>query len=220
MAYLASFVKLTFSGSISGQDTWSNSLSLSSENFEGSADLFEDLEPSQFATAATAFYRGTSGGMATYNTLDQIKMALIGVDGKTIGEPKVYYYSTPQAGTYSGSVIPQASIAVSLVTDLPRGLASKGRIFLPSGFGDVGNTDGKLSTVTTNAIATRTKTFLDAINTIGDSVVPAGAIAITSNVRTGAVNTVTGVRVGNLVDVQRRRRNRLTETYVDAALSA
>jgi hypothetical protein len=39
-----------------------------------------------------------------------------------------------------------------------------------------------------------------------------------SSVGTGTVNTVNRLRVGNLVDTQRRRRNRLNEVYSTVTL--
>lgn len=218
MAYPGEFLKLTFSGTVAQQDIWSNAFTLLNETVDDAAAAFAALNPADLLTAATDFYRGANSGMANYNWLTQIKLAHIGTDGKTIGEPKVFDLTSPVLGSYQGSVIPQASIVVSLETDVPRGLASKGRFFPPSGFADVQTNSATLSTASTEAIANRAVAFINAINTWGDLGANSVAVAINSSARTGANHYVTGVRVGNVTDIQRRRRNRIAETYVERPL--
>lgn len=220
MPYNTKHIKLTFGGTVAGQDIWSNSFSLTPSVVANAEAAFEALSPNSFVTLATNFYTVGGGSMATYNSLDYIKLALIGENGKTIGEPKQYDFAPRLFGKYTGSVIPQSSIVISTLSAIPRGLASKGRFFPPSGFSDVSGTDGRLAPAAVTSLMTKVKTFLDAINTAGGTGVNQVKLSILSSVGAGATQNISGFRIGNLVDVQRRRRNRLTETYVEDSLSA
>lgn len=219
MAYSEPFIKLSFGGTVSGEDVWSNALSLGSPETGVTQAAFNALEPQQFESALRTAYMGAQG-MASYETVSWIKLAYIGEDGKYIGEPKIYDFNVPGQGSGSFNVPPQDSIVISHLTEAKRGLAYRGRTYLPAGFGDA-TANGKLSSATINTILTKFTTFFNAINTITTTTtgLPIKVI-VNSNVRSGMSRYVTALSVGNLVDTQRRRRNRLSEAYVDAALSA
>lgn len=218
MAYPNAFVKLTVSGTVAGEDIWSNSYSISTQDGSSGEEMFADLNPAALATAAQAFYCQGGQSMMTYNRLSTIKLALIGTDGKTIGEPKIYDYPNPPAGQATFTVPPQDSIVISLLTDTIRGLANRGRIYAPAGFGDVTSSSGRLNATTVTFLVNKAVTWINAINTFAQTASPAGIVVINSAVRAGASHPVTGVEVGNLVDTQRRRRNRLSEAYTTAPL--
>ena len=159
--------------------------------------------------------------MAPFNRLGWIKVALIGTDGKYIPgvESKVFDFPTNPAGTGSFSVSPQDSIVISLTTSVRRGLASRGRFYPPAGFGQPVNSTGKLSSTVTDSIATRAVTMVNGINQIANA--NAGGslwLHIAYNVREGAIRAIQGVEVGNLMDNQKRRRNKLSEVYSSVEL--
>lgn len=214
-------LKLTWGGDIASEDEWTNGIHIGqwTETALDPVAAFEEFELSgDIATALAAAYGGANT-LARYENLRWIKLSVIGEDGKVIGEPKYYDYTTPVIGTTTIATPPQDSIVVTLTTDKPRGLANKGRIYLPSGFADVQGTDGRISPSAATSIANRFATLMTAINTYCVSTIGQYGVGVASSVGAGAFEIVTGVAVGNLIDTQRRRRNRLTETYTSAAVT-
>ena len=217
MSYSDSHIRLTFGGQVSSEDVWSNGLALAVNTAGMAPTAFAALEPEDFDAAIRAAYIG-SGGIASYNNLTYIKLALIGTDGKYLEDAKIYDYPAPVTGTINYAMPPQDSVVVSLLTAAKRGLANRGRIYLPSGFADVGN-NGKVTTANQTSIANRFVTFINAVNGVGTSTGANTVASIVSGVGAGAIRNITSIEVGNLMDSQRRRRNRLTETYVAADLT-
>jgi hypothetical protein len=173
----------------------------------------------------------------TTHRLLEVKVASIQPDGHyPPNEPSASHFFSP--GVAGGSAppagtIPQATMAVTLTTALPRGLASKGRIFVPPSATMLPETaDGKVSSARATEMAASVKRLINAIN--ADPLV--GNVAIFSRGRgvpsynavkhrveytypnEGAVQLVTGVRVGRVIDTQRRRRRQLTELPVATTL--
>ena len=62
-------------------------------------------------------------------------------------------------------------------------------------------------------VRTAAGVFLSAVNDITNTGSDPGLISIMSSKGAGTTKGVTTVAVGNVVDTQRRRRNRLTENY-------
>jgi hypothetical protein len=106
--------------------------------------------------------------------------------------------------------LPQATIVASLKTATPRGLANEGRMYLPSS-SRMPEVNGRLPSSTAEVIANLVATFISSVNAVG-----LGDVTVFSKTREGAARKVTGVRLGRVVDTQRRRRNQITELYVDA----
>jgi hypothetical protein len=72
-------------------------------------------------------------------------------------------------------------------------------------------TNGRINGATQTILDTAWTAFFDSLNT--DGLTP-----VVRN-RTGHISTtVTSARIGDVIDTQRRRRNKLTETYVVVAV--
>lgn len=219
--YQSPLLKLTWGGSIAGQDVWTNQVHLVVDTFtfEDTVDAFNATDLATGIAPVISDAYGGTGGIARYQNLEWIKLSAIDENGILIGEPKYYDYPTPVVGTSTVNVPPQDSIVVTLTTAFSRGLAYKGRIFLPAGFSDVQGSDGRLTSAQTNSIAQRFKTMFEGINGYFDTLDNDPFLVVASNVGAGQTRAVTGVQVGNLVDTQRRRRNRLNEAYSTAELT-
>ena len=63
------------------------------------------------------------------------------------------------------------------------------------------------------------KTFLDETNVWADGFVGDARVVIMSSVGAGTTKVATTVRVGNVRDTQRRRRNGIPEAYQSAVLA-
>jgi hypothetical protein len=110
---------------------------------------------------------------------------------------------------------------VTLMSDRPRGRASKGRMYLPGYCGGI-NGAGKVDGSTVNSIANNLKTFFDSF--ANDADVPDQLILASGS--NGAFSQllaqndyVERIKVGDVVDTQRRRRNGLRETYQERVLA-
>lgn len=222
MAYNQPILKLTFGGSVSGEDIWTNGLSIggNDQGDSGAIQAFEGLEPDAFATIAQEFYADGPNHMASFNTLEWIKMALVGPDGKYVEDAKIYDYPAPVQGAGNFSVSPHDTIVLSLLTGVKRGLARRGRIYLPAGFGQPEGGTGRLSASTTGRVAALGADFIGKIDDVLRTVSPSADVVIASSVGAGATREVIAVEVGNLMDNQSRRRNRLFETYSEEPVEA
>jgi hypothetical protein len=144
-------------------------------------------------------------------TLDTIKINNILPNGHYQDGTTHLRTFTPVAGAVSGSGLPTfTSVAWSWSTAQQRGLASKGRNYLPNTY--VWLAGSGITTVSRTAHVAAAKAFLTAMSgTLPES--EGAVVAVVSGVRAGASNLITGVRVGDLIDVQERRRNATPESY-------
>lgn len=125
----------------------------------------------------------------------------------------------------------QQAMAITLVTAIPRGLASKGRIYLPPNGWMQPDATGLITASNAQGLADSVRILISEIN--ADTLV--GNVAVFSKGRgvkvddtvrkkyrytypnAGAMNLVTGVKCGRVIDTQRRRRRTLLEVPVTAA---
>lgn len=226
--YLNMTHKVTIFGTCFGlAEEWTTSFSLG--NVTG-GDLGNDPEQAQAdaikALWQTLFTNNTTGFQASWKT-EGVKVALTDTDGKTIPGSVAYsYFASPIAGATptAQALPPQCSLVVTLTTPKLRGYGSKGRMFLP-GIGFPVSGDGRILVTQTDALATQFKTFLDGVNalpTVGGSqaeVVLNSAERLTAPTHAAIMTPVTGIKVGNVYDTQRRRRNQLQEIYQVKALA-
>jgi len=174
-------------------------------------------------TAWQTFFTATASKVQSNYTTRSIKISQLNTDGSTLLDNTIFSdYATPIVGTGASTFFPpQVSLVCTLQSALSRGLAAKGRMYLP-GVGAPLASTGKISaTADVTAIATNLKTFFDAVNTAGGV---AGKIILASKGRPGVAGSasnqlMTKLRVGDVYDTQRRRRNGLVETYQSATLA-
>lgn len=215
-------VKVTLSGTMfSGQEIWSTGFHLGYENQE--ADAITPQGVADVAGAFSTFFTTTTSQIQSNYQFSMCKMAMIGVDGKTIPD-SAEYYSLPTAvnGGYSGPAFPpQIALVATLANSLPRGLATKGRMFLPGVTVSPDATGHIASNVITN-IATNLQTFFNTV--YNDADLPGNPVLMSTGnslqLRPGAVRNVTQIRIGNVFDTQRRRRNALAEQYTTKPVAA
>jgi hypothetical protein len=119
---------------------------------------------------------------------------------------------------------PQVSIAVSLSSDPARRPVNRGRYYLPSPCEPV-EQDGRYSAATATQVLGTQGTFLDTVNDAWNTetsqdweLVIAARTKPYESVPTAhyPVAPVRELRVGRVLDTQRKRRNNLAEAYVDA----
>lgn len=168
------------------------------------------------------FFQTTTAYVSGYYQTTEIRGALLGTDGKTIpGGINHFYVNTPYSGGSGNSALPpQTALVATLATATPRGLGSKGRMYLP-GINTAVKADGHIDSTAATQIATALSTFLKAVNATVEQpgvVITASAGSKPPLVGPGVNRVVTAVKVGNVYDTQRRRRNELVETYASVAV--
>lgn len=221
MVYAHKITRVTLSGTMfGGVEEWSTGFFLGEEN----ADATEPTQAAadQIRDAWATFF--TAGGSLVSNNyaFTQVKMASIGSDGHTISSSVKYSYpgSAVVGSTASNTHPPQCAVVVTLLSDRPRGKASKGRMYLPGFSGNIMD-NGKIDSPDVNSIAENLKTFFDSMTNdadIPDELILAAKWSGPLNVIPAQNDYVETIRVGDVVDTQRRRRNGLAEVYTSKTL--
>lgn len=120
----------------------------------------------------------------------------------------------------AGHSAPQLATCISLRGDRTRGPGSNGRWYQPSTGGAMPDLSGQMSLAQANATLAAALTFLAAVKGVG-GVGPIPGPWVPQLVGTGLGGShnsnVTEVRVGRVLDTQRRRRDALDEAYVVGA---
>jgi hypothetical protein len=148
-----------------------------------------------------------------YSRLIAVKAAAIGTNGLYLAEPKMFELTTPEVGA-STTTLPQSTVVLSLRSGSSFGKANYGRMYLPhTRLGLVTGTP-KSNGATTSIVAGLGTDFVEAVTAelnadTTDNIQP----FIMSNSAPAPSKPVLQVAVGDVVDTQRRRRNRITEEY-------
>jgi hypothetical protein len=164
------------------------------------------------------WYGAVASSMRSDYRLEYLKLNEIAPDGSYADATTTHRfdYGTFQAGGVTPSVPSILTLAWSWKTARLRGIASKGRIFPPVAFTTTQGSPRVSSAVTATNV-TAAKALLSVLSKpngvdfeFAPCVVSAGSHGGTG---TGAIENITGVRVGDVVDVQRRRKNALVDVY-------
>lgn len=225
MAYANAHVKITlFGSSWNGAEEWSTGFRMGGEDPGGANFGVPEGFPETVAAAWATFFTKPQHLIPSSWKTNGVKCAVILPDGKTdLSNVVTYSYPTPVAGSGSSTGYPsQISLVAQLAAASPVGLGSKGRMYLP-GINCLVGSSGKISSSDAALVAGNLRDFLDACESAGNS---PGYVINASKGRPGVPFTppvnrrVVSVRVGDVYDTQRRRRNGLKETYSGAALAA
>lgn len=176
--------------------------------------------PDQFAlaTAIYDFMNAIKSRVSTKFAWNRIKLSPIAPDGKNAAGPTVFSLKTPLVGTDAGqSLPPQNSVALSFVRRIP-GRRGRGRMFLPAvGTGSL-TPEGQVGGTAQTAYRNAGKGLDTAIKAMGGGTDWEYRLVVTSAASANYVMPAE-VRVGNIVDTQRRRRNAIRETFTSDVLT-
>ena len=171
-------------------------------------DLVQDLSTwmraSQSASSAALSW-------VKFNEIDPISRRY-----KSATETHERILTTPVRGAVEGNGMPQQTLCVSLLTGAKRGLASRGRFYPPATVLYLG-ADGTVGSNGVNAVATAARTLITNLNNWPGTDTPLGGQVVVLG-GNGTTRPVTAVSVGNVMDTQRRRRNKLRESYTTLPL--
>jgi hypothetical protein len=205
MAYTQPFLRAVWSGQHFTNERFSFGVALISD-FGGAEP--PDTVPAAIKTATDVFF---SAQVGMTSKCDTIKINLIGTDGKYESDQTVLYeYTTQQTHNSGVKYPPQVAVAVSLTTAVRRGLAARGRFYVPNPIASMDD-DGLLTSTAALQLRDSAFTFLQAV----EKALPGWDLGVVSDVREGAQRGVTGIRVGRVFDTVRSRRAQLDEQYTD-----
>ena len=212
---MPAYYRVNIDGSYGGfTETWSTSFAVT-----GPASVPSTANLSAWADAIMTLLAGTSGGVATLKDwissngrIDRVRIYWYPEVGAPAGAAGV---SSAAAVTGSGTFDhpPQVAIVVGLLTGVP-GASGRGRMYWP-GVGAAVNTAGK-TTAAGSTTATNLAATLEAMAT-PTGPLETGVLALVSQ-ELGTVTPVTSIRIGDVLDTQRRRRDALVETYYSAPI--
>lgn len=223
MPFADKVVHVTISGAMmGGAEEWQTGFYVGQS--EGAAGAPVQAYADAVRDAWTTFFEDTLMGFSNWYSFTQVKVARLGTDGKYDGSEVVV--STPAApvyGTKGGAPFPpQIALVATLIGGSGKGLGGKGRMYLP-GITQALESNGYIATSYAQTVANKLSDFLDTINASFDN--PGYVINASKGhaklAGIGARNVpVNGVRVGNVYDTQRRRRNGFSESYSHADLGS
>lgn len=160
---------------------------------------------------ALSFWNVLKGYTGGTMQLDWIKLNALLPDGKVFQGANVFDLKTPVVGTKSSTFYTPAQIAVvaSLRTGA-RGPGGRGRMYLPNNA--MATSMGQVDDTARTAVLTGLKQFIENIYAEG----PVPAVV---NAGPQTYSSITSVAMGNYLDVQRKRRNAIDETYTTLTIT-
>lgn len=210
------FNTVTLIGTIRGGEQWTCTAAYQTSFGTGPVKDFDDLQA--WATAVAALsgsdYLALLKALSAGASLTRIRVAYIDSAGVT-----AQVAEAPMTGGWVSSdavLLPyQCAVVCSLLSGRP-GRSYRGRIYWPALGVTIDDTTIKLATSEAQGIADDAAALLTDIGGLaGPDALMVPAVAST---RLGITSFVSSIRVGNVVDTQRRRRNSAVETYVSSAV--
>lgn len=212
---------VTFGGAIGigetgGADRWQCGVRVGFDVGDGTLIAAPDL--AGFLAVAgpalnTALHTGSGVALlASDCSVDFVKAAQIDTTGKYVAvanNPAIY----SPTGTLTGSAgrvgTPMQALKLTWQTALAHGPGHQGGIYVPF-IGYAGWNTSSISTQAQTDYRAWGKAILTALHqTVGG----ATSWPVVASEKTGTLNKITGVKVGNVIDVQRRRKEQVIETY-------
>lgn len=212
----------TFAG---GAEEWSTGFWFGYE--DGDADLPDQALADGIRNAWQAFYTNAQSYFSSNFQCTVVKCSSVGTDGKSSAADTIYStFPANVQGTSANHMPPQIALVATLQSATARGVGSKGRMYLP-GPGIELAAGGKLNAGKVSLLADQLGVFLTAVNALPannvilnashGSLNPDGSVKIGGSAAVSkAVQTV---KVGDVYDTQRRRRNGLSEVYISRPIN-
>lgn len=230
MAYPGNFHRLVIAGTLYG-DTFNTSLSIVPDGSGGimgppavTPTLLTDVAKcvSDFWTVGTS----TNVVITASAVLKSIKLNEIKADGHYKSPvTNEHIYPAPMAGKGSPGAPAQIATVATIRTAAERGLASKGRMYLPpcGGFWNL-DTDGRATVSDANRVCQAVVWLGAAINEVYAALPNTDAsrmrVGVASSTRAGEFRVATAISVGRVPDTMRSRRSKSLEAPVQIPYAA
>lgn len=220
MAYAHNVWRVTISGTcFAGSEIWSTGFFVGYEDGDASVPTQQDAD--YIRNRWETFVETGNSNISSRYQSEEVKISHLLANGDTAPDNTIFSIFSPTVnGAGTIHPFPQLSLVCSLLSDV-HGLGAKGRMFLP-GFGTTPDTTARISSTDVGTIATNLETMFEGINTdlgIRGDIINASFGRTTPTPATGVNAKVTSIRVGNVLDTQRRRRNALGESYTTKTIT-
>lgn len=207
-----SYVRVTILGTIAGGEKWTiNPCFDPTGEVEGLVSQ-SNLDSAANAIALLALPLALQQLLGSINYVTGARVEVRRSDDDALIGLSEKLYSPGTPGSTTQYIPAQSAVVVSLRTNTP-GASGRGRLYWPAIGAQLGGTL-RLSTPTASATVDAFKTYLTAMNSALATAFP--LIGFNLAVRSRTTHTtphVTSLRVGNVIDTQRRRRDSLPEAY-------
>lgn len=230
MAHPHPFIKVVAEGSLYGTEAFSFGF-----HIVQAPTVAEDQLPAvtqeladKIGNLVRTYFNGAApNGLAltAMAKLQRVKANRIGRDGRYMDTDSLEHVVNPAiAGRSAVQPPPQLALAVSLIgNENPRGLAGRGRFYLPPMAGmDSVTADGKIGPTSIPLVVSATQKLIRDVNALfnglGVQYAYVGNTSIGSGNRPGRQQVISEIRVGNVCDTVRSRRRSLQENYTVGAI--
>lgn len=223
MAYPYHYL-FSFGGTLlNGAEIWTNNI-----RFVGTGTPDEEYDEQAIAerltTALAVRFAAPAPTRLGYSQSVRLrwgKFNAIGPDGKYASSTETARYDLPDTGvtgaTVAASFHPQLALAISWGTRRQRGRASKGRIYVPMPTVQP-DSSATIDAGLRQSLADAWAACIDNLNDEAQGALQQRPIAAVVSGVDASWEPISTVRVGSIIDTQRRRRNALTEVYSSAAV--
>lgn len=197
-----------------GTDIWSMGFGV--RGLTGDADsVLQTAVDDVYSAFDTLLWEGTgfSGSISNTTTFDRARLFEYDAAGH-VSRSFVSSIQTAVPGGSSNKSLPsEVAVCVSLVTPLA-GASHRGRCYFPALTVNTVATNGLLASAVRDDLATRMQAVFNNLRHLAHPVLPT-----VYSIKTDDDTEITALRVGNVFDSQRRRRNSIVEAYVNKALT-
>lgn len=209
------YIRLSIRGTIAGGEAWSVNPTFDAFN------SYTGISPADMNSLALAI-RGVTVPTVLRGLLSSsADITSFRVEGRNSATDLVIAAeAAPSGGAISGTGVPSKTYQTSIVTSLLTGLAgasARGRLYWPALGATIG-TNLRLSSPTAAAVAQSMSEYLTSVQAAINGVTAfSGSSLIVYSPTTGTKRTVTEISVGDVLDVQRRRRDKAVESRSPSA---
>lgn len=209
------YFRLGIRGGLAGGEVWSINPQFTVGNDVGPT-VWDQALGQAAVTAAAAITPGTTmRGLLPSGGLTTLRLEMRSDNHLLLGAAEAPYSGTAPTGTVAAPL--QTAIVVSLRTTTP-GRSFRGRLFWPAVKSITTDTGGRIPAATVALILAEAKTYLRALQDAikggafpGPNPVTVQLAVVSQTI--GAQTPVSNLQVGDVYDVQRRRRDALKEAY-------
>lgn len=222
MPYATEHLAYTFSGGLPGSEVWSITLrTAAATGTDAEALIAAGSAEAAFHTMWEASSSWSAFNPPTVSFLE-CTCRFISAAGLTVAQGTAPSGATT-IGEASAQTAPnQTALVVTTETARP-GRTGRGRFYMPFLSPQFAVGTDKVSSGVAAGLLTPTAAFLNTLSAITNGTPPNDFgpfhLAIQSQVNMAAPPNLNGIAIGDVVDTQRRRRNKVVEAYVTTGLT-
>lgn len=159
--------------------------------------------------------------------MDWLKLSVIGTNGREVPPPgqtqgtpmTLTWTSSSPAGLNGGDLLPIQNALVASHRTHVTGRRGRGRMFIPGFTASIVNHQGEMTSTSTDNTRAAQIALLEALALDVGGLVSVSVRPVVTGLPFTNYGVIDEVRVGNVMDTQRRRRGSLVETYSIGAVT-